>query len=396
MHLGMATSFAFISAGQLFVAHEGKAPRAITSQFAREMEERQEKARRRHAWKGESDEAMNGIPGAAVWGKQALANAEPLRVQWSAISRGLQPGEVTFAMQVGELGGLFDSNLADGSERRLVHRARLRVEEMERHPVDGTLVYAEMAETGTIHLSLKRALDNAGREITEGDAFDQAPSWVEGSEDKVVYQSAGLARNRMGGVSAVAPFVIHELDLRTGEIETLLEDADHDLLLPHKLADGSLLFIQRPYEHPGRVNYWRTLLDVLLLPVRLVETLFHFLNFKSMLYSGKALGKAGEVRSAQRDLKQLILWGRAVEQDKKAKQANPDETPVIVPSTWQLIRRSADGNDRVLAKSVLGYDVALDGSVVFTDGRAAYRCAPGGKPEKLLEHYPIEKIVALG
>src|SRR5688572_8545936 len=98
------------------------------------MEDRQEKARRRHAWKGESDETLNGIPGAAVWGKQGLVHAQPLRVDFSAVARGAQPGEVTFALQVGELGGLFDRGLADGQERRLMHRARLRVEEMERHP----------------------------------------------------------------------------------------------------------------------------------------------------------------------------------------------------------------------------------------------------------------------
>ena len=391
----MASSFAFISAGQLHVCEEGGTPRLIDSRFAREMEERQEQARRRHGWKGESDELIAGIPGAAVWGKQGLANAGPLQVSCSAIARGPGADEVSFALQVGQLGGLFDRNLADGDERRLVHRAGMHVAEMDRHPRDGTLVYAERAETGTIHLSLKRGLDNSGREITEGDAFDQAPSWVDGAEDKIVYQSAGLARNRYGAVAAVAPFVLHELDLKTGEITTLLEDADRDLLLPHKQADGSLLFIQRPYERPGRVHYGRTFLDVILLPFRLLETLFHFLNFKSWIYSGKPLGKAGEVRAAQPDLKQMILWGRAVEQDKKAKEANPGEPSLLVPDSWRLIHRKPDGTERVIGKSVLGYDVGPDGAVIFTDGRAVYRSTANGKPEKLLEYFPIEKIVAL-
>lgn len=392
----MATTFAFISGGQLYVSNGQKELRAIESQYAREMTERQEQARRRHGWKGESDERI-GIPGAGVWGKQALANAEAMRAECCAIARGPNDGEVTFALRLGEIGGVFDSNLTDGNERRLMHRAQLRVEEMDRHPETGVLVYAELAGAGTIHLALKRPLETVAHEITEGDSFDQAPSWVAGEREKIVYQSAGLARNKHGAMVGVAPFVVHELDLRTGEIATLLEDAEHDLLLPHKLADGSLLFIQRPYEAGHRVHYGRTLLDVLLLPVRLLETLFHWANFMSWIYSGKPLAKAGEVRAARPDMKKLVLWGRAVEAEKQAKQAKRDEPRQLVPASWQLIRRTSDGAERVLGKAVLGYDVAPDGAVIFTDGKAVYRCTSAdAKPEKVLEHFPIEKIVALG
>lgn len=391
----MSTSIAFISAGKLHVSVGGKPPRTIESQFAREMEERMEKARRRHGWKGDSDERVSNLPGAAVWGKQALANAETVRVECSAIARGPNADEVTFALRLGELGGVFDSALADGNERRLMHRAQLRVEEMDRHPRNGTLVYAEVAGGGTIHLAIKRPLDNAGQEITEGDSFDQAPSWVEGEDGRVVYQSAGLGRSQHGHVASVGPFVIHELDLRTGEMTTLLEDADRDLLLPHKRADGSLYFIQRPYEGRTRVHYGKTFLDVLLLPVRLLETLFHWANFMSWIYSGRPLAKAGEVRAAPPDLKRLVLWGRAVEAEKAAREARREGPRELVPSSWQLIRRAADGRETVLGKAVLGYDIASDGAVLFTDGRAIYRAGVEGKAEKILEHFPIEKIVAL-
>src|SRR6185436_5255386 len=100
----MATSLAFISSGKLFVCKDGGKPQAVDSQFAVEMEARQEKARRRHAWKGDDSEGMGGMPGAVVWGKQAMVRVEPLRVECSAVARGPTPGEVTFALQVGDVG----------------------------------------------------------------------------------------------------------------------------------------------------------------------------------------------------------------------------------------------------------------------------------------------------
>lgn len=391
----MASALAFISAGKLLVHDETGALRTIESRFAQELEERHDAARRRHAWKAESDERVAGMPGAAVWGKQAIVYAEPVRVQWSSVTRGAGAGEVTFALQIGDLGGLFDCSVGSENERRLLHRQHLQVDDMERHPETGVLAYAEGAANGAVHLVLKRPLDTTGRQLTEGDALDQAPSWVFGKNDRLVYQSAGIARNAKGWHVGIGPYVLQELDVTTGEISTLLEDADHDLLLPHKLADGTLLFIQRPYEGHHRVNYGRAMLDVLLLPVRLIETLFHFLNFTALIYSGKPLARSGPVRAAPPDVKKLVLWGRAVEAEQAARRANPDEPRHLAPATWQLVARSPDGAEKVLAKRVLGYDVTNDGAIYYTTGKTIYRRTLTTESEPVLDYFPIEKLCVL-
>jgi hypothetical protein len=391
----MASSFAFISTGKLLVHDGSPALRTVESRFAREMEERHSAARQRHGWKAESDERVSGMPGAAVWGKQAIAHSEATRVEWTAVTRGPAAREITFALRVGDLGGLFENSLGEENERRLLHRQHLQVDDMERHPSTGVLAYAEAGENGTVQITLKEPFDSRGRQLTEGDSLDQAPSWVMGSEDHLVYQSAGLARNAQGWPIGIGPYVLHELDLKSGEVVTLLEDANHDLLLPHKLADGTLLFIQRPYEGRGRIHYGRLLIDTVMLPIRLVETLFHFLNFTSMIYSGKPLTRGGPVRTANADVKKLVLWGRAVEAEKEARRANPEEPRHLAPPSWQLIARRPDGSETVIAKRVLGYDVGSDGTILYTSGKTIYRCTLGTSPEPVLDHFPIEKLCAL-
>jgi hypothetical protein len=275
----MPPTFAFISGSKLFV-HDGAPPlKEMGSRFARDIEERQAAARQRHAWKTESDERVAGLPGAAVWGKQAIAHGDVSRVEWSAVTRGPTSREVTFAIRVGDVGGLFENTVTGDDERRLLHRQHLHVDDMERHPETGVLAYTDSGGNGTVHLALKQPFDNNGRQLTEGDSLDQAPSWVFGCDHRLVYQSAGIARNTKGWHLGTGPYVLNELNLQSGEVTTLLEDADHDLLLPHKLADGTLLFIQRPYEGNQRVHYGRLLIDTALLPLRLVETFIHFLNF---------------------------------------------------------------------------------------------------------------------
>jgi hypothetical protein len=60
-----------------------------------------------------------------------------------------------------------------------------------------------------------------------------------------------------------------------------------------------------------------------------------------------------------------------------------------------LIARRPDGTEKIVAKRVLGYDVAQDGTVLFTTGKTIYRGQLEAKPEPILDHFPIEKICAL-
>jgi len=56
---------------------------------------------------------------------------------------------------------------------------------------------------------------------TEGDSIDTAPHWVPGESRRIVYQSAGVGRNREGHFLAFGPFGIHLVNIDSAEMETL-------------------------------------------------------------------------------------------------------------------------------------------------------------------------------
>ena len=70
------------------------------------------------------------------------------------------------------------------------------------------------------------------QEATEGDSFDDAPTWVRGEEYVAVYQTAGLARDRGGYLSGLGPFAIERINFKTGEMHTLCQSNDFDFLQP--------------------------------------------------------------------------------------------------------------------------------------------------------------------
>ena len=135
----------------------------------------------------------------------------------------------------------------------------------------------------------------------------------------------------------------------------------------------------------------------MLFPLRLVHALFQYLNFFSMRYTGKPLANSQGAAQRQPDLKQMMIWGNLIDAERAAREdrlGDPD-APSLVPSSWQLVRRSQSGVTEVLAKSVLSFDIAGDGSLLYTNGSAIHRMKPGAASERIAVQKMIEQVVAL-
>jgi hypothetical protein len=174
-------------------------------------------------------------------------------------------------------------------------------------------------------------------------------------------------------------------------METLVEEPHVDLLSPQIAEDGALHYIRRPYNEHQRVKPLRALKDTLLLPFRVLYAMFQFLNLFSMRYTGKKLNTPAGTPRRELDLKQMMIWGNLIQ----AQKAGEDEAMDLVPSSWQLARRAGNGPEEILAKGVLAYDLARDGSIVYSNGNAIFVRHPDGKKERLLTEAMIEQVVVL-
>jgi hypothetical protein len=92
-----------------------------------------------------------------------------------------------------------------------------------------------------------------------------------------------------------------------------------------------------------------------------------------------------------------MVWGHLIDAEKAALRGRPwgREAPSLVPRSWQLVRREVTGHTRVLARGVLTFDVAGDGSVVYSNGTAIDRLTPAGSRERLCTEPQVEHLVAL-
>jgi hypothetical protein len=285
--LRMAARLALISQGRLFLREASGVESAVGSDFAEALKKRLQVTEKRAAIRsGGSGAAFmrGGLPGA-----QTPTVEDTFRVEFSCVARGVEAGEVCYGLDVGDVRGLFQYGMDDGFEQRVLHGPKYRFAALNVRsgPEGPEWLVAGSQDHGVSRIGLFRPRAGGGiTELTEGDSLDSYPAWVPGAGRRFVYQTCGIARHhRTNEWLGLGPASIQRVDMSTGEMEPVAEDDRFDFLCPSYGQDGSLYYLQRPYQPFHRPSLWRHLLDILLFPFRLLRALLAFLNVFSMMFS---------------------------------------------------------------------------------------------------------------
>jgi hypothetical protein len=391
----MTKDLAYLSRGKLYAKHGAAPPELLESQFGESVRQRAKEIQRRHAWKTEGRGAQF-MGGGAFWGMQTRDPGE-LPIAVNGLSAGCREGQLVYTLNTPDISGIFLLREGDYFEQRIFHSADHRVAQVCALPGHDQIAFVLRQRDGSASLAMMTSEGKEFAEITQGDSIDEFPHWVPGRAGRLVFQSAGIGRDARGIFTARGPYCVQQIDISTGEMKCLAENEKFDLLAPQISADGSLYYIRRPYETPrARASLWQMLLDTLLFPFRLLNALFHYLNFFSMTYSGKPLKSSGDARAKEMDMRRLMLMGNYVNALEIMKHSGDQETPALVPSSWELVRSASGGSDlaEVLAKGVLSFDLEEDGSVLYSNGSAIFRMEDSRKPVVVLKSDLIEHVVA--
>jgi hypothetical protein len=391
-------TIAYLSDAKLFLkSADQSAPKLVQSTFAQEMIDRSNRDRQRNEWKSQGM-GWQASSMSAMFAPRAGAGAETRKILITGLSRGGAPHEWLYALETESVGGLFIYDSKNDEERRLFHRQQFRARDLARHPTEELIVLSHRHEDGTASIALMPPSGKGLRDVTEGDCVDEAPSWVPGTAKTIVFQSAGIGRNRAGHFAALGPDAIQQLDLDKDQFTTLLEAEDVDYLIPRMTADGTLYYIRRPWKPQGNqvVSPLKLAADFVLFPFRVARALVHFLNFFSVMFSGKPLMTAGGPKREEKSSRYLMFWGKWIDTEKAVRQGKKDEERSLVPDSWKLVRRKAGGDEEVLAGGVLCFDLCADGSIAYTNGRAIYHLDAGGQRTTLCTDKMIERVVVAG
>jgi hypothetical protein len=378
--------FAFISNGLLFFRERGGKVQQLHSPYAQEALDRRERSRERHGWKQGTTFQIAAGRGM----RDFEAPDKPMHATSAAFEAN---GDLLYFLKDDHMGGLFRREAASGKELRLLVKPNLHLGDLRLSPDGSMLVVSSQQTGGVANIAMMKSDGSGYGELTSGDTVDSAPAWIPGASRRLLFQSAGLARNEQGYVVAQGSASIQKVDLDSGKVEPILESPDFDYLKPRVTAGGELLFIRRPYE-AARYGAGAVLTDILLFPFRVLRAVFHWLNFFSLMYSRKPLTSASGP-AMQADLKDILLQGRRIDAEKARRSARPVHgVPSLVPETWVLVSRSQAGVERVLATNVASYDVSADGTVVYSNGRGVFVLADDGSTSLAVTEDLVGEVVA--
>lgn len=390
----------FIANGRLYRLDPGGGETEMFSDFVRDLKRRLQSVADRSAFRKMGSGAsfmLGGLPGAP-----SAAVEDSFHAEFSSVGAAGDGGTVCYAIDAGDVRGLFVCDLESRYERRVYHGPNYRFGSIAPRKAedDGEeWLVSAMQDHGISRIGLFRPDKGGGvREVTEGDSLDSYPVWRPGQGSSFVYQTAGIARRpHREEWLGLGPASIESIDLESGEMATVAGDGRFDFLCPAYGPDGSLYFLRRPYEAFRRPSLWRTLSDVVMFPFRLFRAIFAFLNVFSMMFSGKPLKTAGHApRREGPDPKAVFLHGRWVSLERQMRDSAHEEMASAVPKDWELIRRRPGGGEETVCKGVMAYAVGGEGEIVFSNGRGLFTLREGGKPERLSSRSLIDHVAIVG
>lgn len=391
----MSIRVAYLAEGKLYLKSGELAPRLLESAFAQQILDRAQQNRERNEWRNKTD-GTNPMR-ISLWGRQTPMPAEVRNIAMTGLSRAAKPDHLVYALHTGAVGGVFIYDIPNDWEIRLFHKQEFMARDLSHHPSEQLIALSLPGEDGTAAIAVMEPGGKGLRRLTEGDVLDEASTWApDAARKQIVYQSAGIARDARGFRSATGPYSIQKLDLDNASHQVILEDPKFDYLIPKYAADGSLYVIRRPYRNEGYRGFSlkTLLLDIVMFPWRLLRAIFYFLNFMSVVFSGKPLTTAGGP-DYKLDNKYMMLYGKVIHAEKAMNAAAKGKAVSLVPANWELLKITSQGDQVVVAKNVLAFDLSPTGAIVYTNGSEVFSLTADGQSQTLCAQRLIERVLAL-
>ena len=214
--------------------------------------------------------------------------------------------------------------------------------------------------------------------VTEGDTADEDP-FISAEEQGVIYFSSRAAgRDGKGNFVEFSPSALFKLDLSSMSLDEIISSDKYSYFRP-VMHGGELYAIKAPAgTHKGN-----PLLDIVLIPFRILQAIAGFINIFVNVFTGKSLTSGGNNPAKGRDYdsRKIAIAGNMIDVEKQAKKnaAKKDSDYGFVPSTWQLVKVKSG---EVIASGVADFDISDDGTIYYTNGRLIFSLK-GGKREKV-------------
>lgn len=295
-------------------------------------------------------------------------------------------GDIIYSISVDNGSGIFRKNPQDDMELEghIIHKHDTEFYAIDHNPLTQQVV-ASISDGFTKHLALFKNNSAIYHMLTEGDCIDQNPVWSKTKPEAIFYDSCGIGKDKDGNFAGYSSRAIFHLDLNSGQVEEVISLAAHDCISPREDSLGNIYFIKRPVTKSNRSS--ASLVDFLLIPVKILKAIFHWINFFTMRYSGETLTTTGAnpANAKQKSPKEIFIDDNLINVQKtlKENETKGEKYPGIIPRSWELTKLSASGDMTCVKRGVLAFDIDANGHIIYSNGKHLIKIFPDGNEEVL-------------
>ena len=226
--------------------------------------------------------------------------------------------------------------------------------------------------------------------VTGGDSLDENPSFKK--DGKILFNSYGVGRDENNNFVGYGGSEIYELDLSNMDIKEVLGKEEYSFIKPIEGGRG-FYCIKKPVNEKERNN---PLLEILMIPVRIVQGIVGFVSFFVTIFSGKSLvsdssrknGVGGAMaRNFKKDERRLFVLNNFIQVDKEMKKNRRENFQSFIPKSWKLVEVETDVNggwtEGELMSGTADYCILDTGEIIATNGKYIFSLTIDEKEKKV-------------
>ena len=385
--------FTFADGETLGVYEDGKVQR-LESAYINKYRENVLRDAKSREWKKKTDVMMSE--------EYYFEMEDTSRVEWkiTGISPAVESDSVYYSFWVNETSAIYKKNVQD-KEKTESHFLSSSDMDLSDICLSDSGEIVGVVQTRQYASDIAVFSKNGGdyKCVTAGDSLDENPSFT--SDGKIVFNSYAVCRDGNNNFVGYMPSDIYRLDPVTMNAEPIISERKLSYIKPVMDSKGRLYCISKPDEKKeGNV-----LLDILLIPVRIVQAIVGFIAAfvtcfaQKPLVSGSTAKQLGDGETSKgKDGKKVKINNHLLNVEKQLQRNKKYAEGGFIPRSWKLLRIDPDengvlenGTEYELAHGVADFClIEEDGKnrLIYTNGKhifCVHDMGDNGKKEKLLD-----------
>ncbi|MDE6504730.1 MAG: hypothetical protein K2L42_02550 [Clostridia bacterium] len=214
--------------------------------------------------------------------------------------------------------------------------------------------------------------------VTDGDTLDCDPFVSPQNGNVIYFTSRGAGRDGAGTFIKYSNAAICKLNLSELTVEEVAVSDKLNYMKPIEFG-GKLYAIAAPSKE-RRPN---PIIEILLIPFRIIQALANFINVFVKAFTGKSLASGGDnpAKGREYDSRKEYVKGNLInfEKELKKNKSKKDKDYGFIPQSWKLIEVNSG---QVIKSGAADFDITPDGTFIVTNGRRIF-AVKDGKSTKL-------------